>query len=517
MRAGRISLLKPKAVPPMAEIQLVETSLRDGNQCLWAALGIDTARTLSIAPVMDQVGFRAIDFTTSTHMGVAVRYKKEDPWERIRLMAEATPNTPLQFMSTGFRFISWETASPDFMALAFRTLARNGIRRFCLADPMNDAESNMACARLVKQGGGETVIVALVFTISPIHDNAHYVERARKLAACPDIDALYIKDPGGLLSPARAQTLIPAIKAVIGAMPLELHAHCTIGLGEHTYMDAPNLGVSALQCASGAAADGTSNPHSARVAANLRALGHTVAVDDEALARVNRYFTELAAAEGLPVGTPQAFDARYLKHQLPGGMVGTTRRQLAEARVSHLEGAVIEELGRVREELGWPIVMTPFAQVLMTLAVMNVTNKERYRVIPDEAIRYAIGRFGRPNVPIAPHVMERIESLPRTRELRAEPHMAGLEELRRRVGPRLSDEEFLLRATMPGGQVDAMSAAGPARRHYNPSASPVLDLIRKLCARSDLDYVAVDKAGMKLELRRHLQSMPAGTRAGAAG
>ena len=194
----------------MADIQLVETSLRDGNQCLWAALGIDTARTLSIAPVMDRVGFRAIDFTTSTHMGVAVRYKKEDPWERIRLMAAATPNTPLQFMSTGFRFISWETASPDFMALAFRTLARNGIRRFCLADPMNDAESNMACARMVKQGGGDFVIVALVFTLSPIHDDAHYVERARQLAACPFVDALYIKDPGGLLSPARAQTLIPA-------------------------------------------------------------------------------------------------------------------------------------------------------------------------------------------------------------------------------------------------------------------------------------------------------------------
>jgi oxaloacetate decarboxylase alpha subunit len=184
-------------------------------------------------------------------------------------------------------------------------------------------------------------------------------------------------------------------------------------------------------------------------------------------------------------------------------MVGTTRRQLAEARVSHLEGAVIEELGRVREELGWPIVMTPFAQILMTLAVMNVMNKERYKVIPDEAIRYAIGRFGRPTAPIAAHVMERIESLPRTRELRAEPEMACLAELRQRFGQRLSDEEFLLRATMPAGQVDAMVAAGPARRDYDPTTSPVLDLIRKLCARSDLDHVAVSKAGMRLELRRH--------------
>ena len=492
----------------MADVQIVETSLRDGNQCLWAALGVDTARTLTIAPVMDRVGFKAIDFTTSTHMGVAVRYKKEDPWERIRLMAAATPNTPLQFMSTGFRFISWETAHADFMALAFRTLARNGIRRFCLADPMNDADSNVACARMVKQGGGEYVIAALVFTLSPVHDDAHYAEAARKLAASPDVDALYIKDPGGLLSPNRARTLIPAIKAVIGAKPLELHAHCTIGLAEHTYMDAPDYGTSALQCASGAAADGTSNPPSERVVANLRSLGHTVRIDDEALKEVGSYFTRLAEAEGLPMGRPQAFDAAYLQHQLPGGMVGTMRRHLSESRLSHMEGAVIEEIGRVREELGWPIVMTPFAQIVMTQAVMNVMNRERYKVIPDEAIRYAIGRFGRPNVPIAQDVMDRIESLPRTQELRAEPAVAPLSELRRQLGAHLSDEEFLLRATMPSGQVDAMKAAGPAARHYNPALKPVMSLIRQLSQRHDLSAISVAKAGFKLELRRHASARP---------
>jgi oxaloacetate decarboxylase (Na+ extruding) subunit alpha len=486
----------------MANIQIVETSLRDGNQCLWAALGIDTAKTLTIAPVMDRVGFKAIDFTTSTHMGVAVRYKQEDPWERIRLMAAATPHTPLQFMSTGFRFIAWETANPEFMALAFRTLARNGIRRFCLADPMNDADSNVACARMVKQGGGEFVIAALVFTLSPIHDDAHYAERARKLAASPDVDALYIKDPGGLLSPRRAATLIPAIKSQIGAKPLELHSHGTIGLAEHTYMDAPLYGVSAVQCASGAAADGNSNPHAERIVANLRALGHTVELDDDALKEVSDYFTRLAEAENLPAGKPQGFDAAYLHHQLPGGTIGTMRRHLAEVRLSHLEGAVIEELGRVREELGWPIVMTPFAQMVITQAVMNVTGHERYAVIPDEIIRYALGRFGKPNVPIAAEVLERIEALPRTRELRAEPPMASVAELRKRLGSQLSDEELLLRATMPAGQVDAMLKAGPAGRHYDPAAKPVISLVRALTARKDLTEISVEKAGFRLQLRR---------------
>src|SRR5215471_4100730 len=158
------------------------------------------------------------------------------------------------------------------------------------------------------------------------------------------------------------------------------------------------------------------------------------------------------------------FDANYVHHQLPGGTIGTMRRHLVEHRLPHLEKAVIEELGNVRKELGWPIVMTPFAQMLITQAVMNVTSKERYEVIPDEVIRYALGKFGRPNIPIAPEVMDRIDSLPRTRELRQEPGMPPLPELRERIGLDLSDEEFLLRATMPAGQVDAMKAAGPAER-----------------------------------------------------
>jgi len=484
----------------VANIQIVETSLRDGNQSLWAALGIDTARTLTIAPVMERVGFKAIDFTTSTHMGVAVRYKKEDPWERIRLMAKATPNTPLQFLSTGFRFISWETASPEFMKLAFATLVKSGIRRFALADPMNNADSNVACARMIKQVGGEYVIAALVFTVSPIDDDTRYVERARKLAAGPDVDALYIKDPGGLLSPLRARTMIPAVKAVIGNKPLELHSHCTIGLGELIYMDAPEWGVGTVQCASGAASDGISNPPAERVVANLRELGHQIDVDDQALAQVGCYFTRLAEAEGLPVGCPQPFDAAYFHHQLPGGMTGTMRRHLAESKLTHLEGAVIEEIGRVRQELGWPIVMTPFSQMLLTQAVMNITRKERYAVVPDEVIRYALGRFGKPNLPITPEVMDRIDSLPRTRELRQEPGMPPIAELRRRIGPDLGDEEFLLRATMPVEQVDAMKAAGPAQQTYNPEIAPVIRLLRQLAARRDIARISVEKPGFRLEL-----------------
>ena len=484
----------------MPNIQLVETSLRDGNQCLWGALGVDTAKTLTVAPAMERAGYRAIDFTTSTHMGVAVRYKQQDPWERIRAMAAICRNTPLQFLSTGFRFIAWETATPDFMELAFATLARNGIRRFALADPMNDAASNVEVARLVKRAGGEQVVGALVFTISPIHDDAHYAAAARTMAASKDIDALYIKDPGGLLTPKRAATLIPAIMAEIGSKPLELHNHCTIGLAEPAALEGADLGLTAIQCASGGAADGTSNPPIQRMIANLRALGHTVDIDDEAVAEVADFFTEMATAENLPTGAPMAFDASYFRHNLPGGMVGTMRRHLADHGAAHLEGAVIEEMARVREELGWVIVMTPFAQMVQTQAMMNVTGSERWGVIPDEIIRFALGRFGRPIMPVDANVMDRIMANPRTAELQAEAGMADVATLRARLGKHLSDEEFLLRATMPENLVEAMLRAGPAPREYDARKVPVMNLLRDLLARRDLGEVEVEKEDFRLRL-----------------
>ena len=176
------------------------------------------------------------------------------------------------------------------------------------------------------------------------------------------------------------------------------------------------------------------------------------------------------------------------------------RRHLSDHGVPHLEEKVIEEMGRVREELGWPIVMTPFAQMLQTQAVMNVTGEERYAVIPDEIIRYALGKFGRPNVPIEPEVMDRIMANPRTKELDAEGGMADLKTLRAKLGETLSDEEFLLRATMPANLVDAMKDAGPAPLEYDPAVRPVMELLRGLLARDDLSRIRVEKDGLKLEL-----------------
>ena len=215
---------------------------------------------------------------------------------------------------------------------------------------------------------------------------------------------------------------------------------------------------------------------------------------------MSRYFTELAEAEGLHTGQPMPFDAAYFHHNLPGGMVGTMRRHLADQGVPELEARVIEEMGRVREELGWVIVMTPFAQMLQTQAVMNVTGKERWAVIPDEVIRFAIGKFGRPMQPVDPDLMDKIMSNPRTKQLQAEAGVAELPELRRKIGANLSDEEFLLRATMPANLVDAMQAAGPAQRHYDPRTRGVMELVRQVLARTDLTEIEVEKDDFKLEV-----------------
>ena len=320
-------------------------------------------------------------------------------------------------------------------------------------------------------------------TISSVHDDEFYASLAGVLAASPDVARLYIKDPTGLLTPERARTLIPAVRARIGAKALELHSHCTIGLAPLTYMTAAELGIDVLHIACGPLANGTSLPDARRVVANLRELGHTVDVHDASLQRVASYFSSLADAEALPAGAPQEYDAAFLRHQLPGGAITTTIRQLEELNLSDRLPAVIEETIRVRAELGYPIMVTPFPQIVCTQALFNVIGSERYANVPDQVIRYVIGRFGRPTAPVDANVKDRILARPRARELAAEPPPPTLGELRRRFGKAMKDEEFLLRAVMPAEQVDAMLAAQPTAPRYNPDTRPIVELIREMSRR----------------------------------
>jgi oxaloacetate decarboxylase (Na+ extruding) subunit alpha len=485
-------------------VDFVDTTTRDGNQSLWSATGLTTPDVLAIAPAMDRVGFHALDFTSSTHMAVSVRFHREDPWERIRLVSEAMPNTPLNFITTGMRFISWSPAGEDVIRLAFRLVIRNGIRRFQIADPSNDPEALIRLARMAREEGADEVVVGLTYSISPAHTHAYYLERAAAVAASKDIDRLYLKDPGGLLTADAVRELVPRFIETFAPRPVELHSHCTIGLGPLAYLEGLRAGIRVLHTAVEPVANGTSNPPAETTVRNIEAEGYSHRLDLDALAEVSAHFRELAVDRGLPIGAPAEYDAAYYHHQMPGGMVTTTRRMLEEMRRPELFDATLEEVTRVRAEMGYPIMVTPVSQFVATQAVMNVIGEERWTNVSDEMIRYFLGHFFEPAAPVDPGISERLLSLPRADELRdLEP--LTLEGARERFGEGISEEELLLRLTMPGEQVDAMvSERGEERRPplAHPGRDPLVRLLGELAKRESISYLRLEKDDELVEWRR---------------
>jgi oxaloacetate decarboxylase alpha subunit len=366
---------------------------------------------------------------------------------------------------------------------------------------MHDLDAVIEASRLIKEEGGAEVMAALTFTLSDVHDDAFYAGFAARLANSPYVDCFYLKDPSGLMGPERARTLVPAVKAVIGAKPLEMHVHCTIGYGPLSSLVGAELGASAVHVGIGPLGVGSALPEALRMVANLRAMGHTVPIDDAALARVNDYWWRLAKAENLPPGTPQAFDASFLKHQIAGGVMTTTVRQLQELKLEHRMADVIAETEQVRRDLGQPIMVTPFPQMVCTQALFNVVGAGRYAQVSDQVIRYVLGKFGRPTSPVDKAVEAAILDRPRAREIEKEQDFPTLSELRQRFGQAMPDEEFLLRAVMPGDQVDAMLAAGSARATYTPELSPVLSLLKQLAARPASREISIERPNFRLSLK----------------
>jgi oxaloacetate decarboxylase alpha subunit len=489
----------------MSRIGFIDTSTRDGNQSLWSATGLTTRDVLAIAPTLDRVGYDALDFTSSTHMAVSVRFHREDPWERIRQVSAAMPNTPLGMITTGMRFISWVPADEEVMRLSFRLVARNGIRRFQIAEPSNDPDRLKHLAAMARSEGIEEVVIGLTYSISEVHTHAYYAQRAAALADCTDMDRLYLKDPGGLLTPDAVRELAPSLLAAAGERPLELHSHCTIGLAPLVYMEGLRAGFGVLHTASGALGRGTSQPEVLSTVRNLEASGYEHGLDLERQATVSEHFDELARAKGLPAGAPREFDAVYYRHQLPGGMVTTTRRMLEELRRPELFDAVLDEVTRVRAEMGYPIIVTPVSQFIASQAARNVIDGERWRNVSDETVRYFLGHYGPSPAPVDPEIADRVLSRRNAPGL-AELQPVSLEGARERFGARLSEEELLLRLTMPGEQVDAMVAARDSDRAplaaARPGRSPLVTLLHELERRPALTQVEIAGDGERVVWRR---------------
>jgi oxaloacetate decarboxylase alpha subunit len=486
-------------------IRLVDTTVRDGHQSLWSANALTTGMIAEIAPELDRAGFHAIDFTSSTHMAMAVRWHNEDPWERIRVVRELMPETPLGFITPGMRFISWERAPGDVMHLALRCVLRNGIRRVWVAEPMNDVATVLRIAGIAKEEGADEVLAGLTFSLSPVHTDEYYAEKAKHVASSPDVDVLNLKDPGGLLTPERVRTLVPALRGAAPDLPLEVHTHDTVTMAGPTYLEAARLGVSFVCTAALPLANGTSQPSAEQTLANLRSAGFEVPLDEEALSEVSAYFTRLAEQIGRPVGVPREYDVDVYRHQLPGGMTSTLRRQLTEIGMEHRWGEVLGEIPQVREELGWPIMVTPLSQFVGVQAFLNVTTGERWSQIPDEVVRYVLGQYGEPPGELDPDVAAAVLASPKAEELARDEFRLDLEQARGRFGDRMSDEELLLRMTLPAAQVDAIRPGGGGRPP--PSLrSPVVELVAGLAARN-LHDVEVSAPGLRLRMR-HRASAP---------
>lgn len=438
------------------KVDFIDVTLRDGQQSLWGGTGFSTAQILDLAPYLDRCGFRTIEIATGVLFKLFVTHHKEQPFERLRAIAQ-TFKTPLRYGGTFRRFIAFRIMPDSVCELHMRVVARCGIRSVWIVDGMHDIEFLHKAARWAKAAGFEEVVIALSYSVSPVHTDDYYASVAEKIAESPNVDRLYIKDQGGLLTPERTRSLTRAVINKIHGKPLEIHAHCNTGLAPLCLLEAVREGVRTVQTAIPPLAYGTSHPSVYNIARNLRFMGYAVDLDEESIKEVERRLREIAAKEKRPEGQIPEYDYFYYLHQIPGGMMSTLRRQLSEVKKEHLMEKVLEEAITVRKELGYPVMVTPFSQFVGTQAAFNIITGERYKVVPDGVVEYAAGWYGKPIAPIEPNVMDRIANTPYGKKIVGkEMPQPSIEELRKEMGlgSHVSDEEFLLRYALPGKEVD---------------------------------------------------------------
>jgi len=463
-----------------ARIAIVDQTFRDAHQCLWATR-MRTAHMLPVAQRMDRMGFERIEAIAAVQFDVCVRFLKEDPWERVRLLRERISKTPLSSFLRSKNIVTFDVVPDDVVALWVERLIANGIRQIGSFDGLNDVD-NMLTALDVARNLGARTIGALSYSLSPVHTDELFVRTAKELVERGQVDAIWLKDAGGLLTVDRIRTLVPAIKQVIGTVPLELHSHCLTGVAPLVYLEGVKAGADCIHTSIAPLANGAAQPSMQSMIRNLRALGYEMDQDDGLADEVGDHFRRIAEQEGKPLGKVLEYDAFHYEHQIPGGMLSNFRVQLAELGLSKKFDELLHECVRVRNELGYPIMITPFAQFVGTQAVLNVVHGERYKHVPDEVKKYALGYFGKLLAPVEPDILDRIvaNGSPHI-ALKPEPLAPRVDKLRKQY-PNVSDDERLLRAMFAGGQVDAMRAAGATQTDYE-FERPVVRLVRELAAR----------------------------------
>ena len=481
------------------DVRFIDTTFRDGSQSLWAS-GLRAGMMELVAEKMGQAGFAVVEVPANAiYFKKMVRDLKEDPWEVCRMVARTMPDTVKACMAGANINILGAPSPKAIVKLFFERLAASGAlqRAQMTANTFGQMQNDFPWILPVFRELGLQIVPALSYTISPRHTDEYYAQKTRELLKLKP-HAIYLKDQGGLLTPDRVRTLMPAILNNAGGVPVELHSHCTTGLADLVYLEALQLGVRTLHTGVPPLASGSAQPSVFSVASNARHLGYNPVFDEPLVRRASARLVDIARKEKLPIGAPVEYDYAQYVHQVPGGVISNLKHQLAEMRLLHRLDEVLEETVHVRQELGYPIMITPHSQFMATQAAINVAVGERWKVVIDELILFAYGTYGEDSgyTWMDQNLKDRILSLPRAKDLahRSTPPDISLQEIRASLGgPGVSDEELLLRYIMKGEQeIEAMRAAGPYRR-YDSTSMPLNALLGELGKHRKVRYIQVRK------------------------
>jgi oxaloacetate decarboxylase alpha subunit len=484
----------------MAHIQFLDETMRDGQQSLWG-MRMQAGMALPVAPMVDRTGYSVIDLTGSSMFECLIKYCYENPWEGLDLLVNSMPRTPIRAGMRSNASVTFGVTPDSLMDAWMRQLNVHGVRSYWIYDVLFNIDKTLRLAKVAKEFGSE-VAGAIMFTLSPVHTDDYYADKADKLAASDDIDTLLLYDTAGVLEKERLSTLLPAIKAKSHGKPIEFHSNNLLGQSAKAYLDAIDLGATILHTAVKSMANGPSVPSVESMAKNVELLGHTHNLDTDLFAPVSDHFEKVGEAAGFLVNQHAEYDVLSIQHQVPGGMVGTLKAQLVQNGMSDRLDDVLKETAAVRKELGYPGMATPFSQLVGTQAVLNIVTGKRYSSIPDEVIQYAAGFYGETAGPIDPNVKDIIMSSPRAKQVDASPpSQPSIEDLRAEYGTD-DDDELILRALVPGEGLEKMRKSGPVRTTYSYLSSPELQEVSRLMKIAQSPLVQVISDDFEMTLKR---------------
>ena len=388
-------------------VKFVETALRDGHQSLFATR-MTTDEVLLALKELDQVGYHAIEIWGGATFDACLRFLNEDPWERLRKVKKVCKHTKLQMLFRGQNILGYRHYADDVVEKFVKLSIKNGIDIIRVFDALNDIR-NLECAvKATKKYGGECQI-ALSYTTSPVHTVEYYVDLAKQVEAL-GADSICIKDMAGVLLPETAYQLIKAIKANT-KLPVELHSHCTGGMIEMTYLRAIQAGVDIIDTALSPLSGGTSQPCTESLNYALEGTEYDPKLNKEMLEKAAKKLATVRQKylnNGLLNPKVLCCNPNILKYQVPGGMLSNLISQLTQQGALDKLDDVLAEVPNVRKDLGYPPLVTPLSQMVGTQAVLNVLNKERYKMVPKEINDYLHGKYGKAPAPVNEEIRHKI-------------------------------------------------------------------------------------------------------------